>query len=117
MSGADYSPTQEEITTMTYGPRPRRAVFRDVHQERCHQDKKHGTDRDQSELEWMNVLTEEVGEAAQALNDHHFAFKAGKITYEQYLWAMNEKYRPELIQVAAVAIAAVENFDRKVKEL
>jgi NTP pyrophosphatase (non-canonical NTP hydrolase) len=45
--------------------------------------------------EWLTILGEEVGEVARAI-----------------LEKQPENYREELIQVAAVCMAAVENFDR-----
>lgn len=47
---------------------------------------------------WLAILVEEVGEVGEALND-----KAATV----------EEYREELIQVAAVAVAAVESLDRR----
>jgi NTP pyrophosphatase (non-canonical NTP hydrolase) len=65
----------------------------EVCRERVRQDERwgiqrHGPDR------WMTILVEEVGEAAQASLDRKW-----------------EAYRNELIQTAAVAIAAIECLD------
>jgi len=54
-----------------------------------------------NETMWMNILMEEVGEASRALMEA--CFRSGD-------W---NKYRDELIQVAAVALSAIENFDRQ----
>lgn len=43
---------------------------------------------------WLRILIEEVGEVAKALNEKEW-----------------EQYRTELVQVAAVAVAAVESYD------
>ena len=51
--------------------------------------------RDHVPAFWMNILMEEVGETAQAVVEHDL-----------------EKFRCELIQVAAVAINAIESLDR-----
>lgn len=52
--------------------------------------------------EWMSILTEEVGELAEAINETHFRNAAhperGGL----------EKIRHEAVQVAAVAVAIVE---------
>jgi len=48
-------------------------------------------------FKWLTILGEEYGEACRA------ALEAGNIRY---------RYRDELIQLAAVAVAAVESIDR-----
>ena len=93
---------------------PQSRIVFEILQERTRQDAKFGANRKQMELEWMNVLTEEVGEAAQALNDVWFN---NKILQKTGYKKLSKTYRQELIQVAAVAIAALEDFDRKVKAL
>jgi len=45
---------------------------------------------------WFSILAEEVGEAAQARNDGYFGH-----------------YREELVQVAAVACAMIESYDKR----
>ena len=66
-------------------------VLLDIIDERKRQDKKWGT-RKQSGLIWLTILVEEVGEVAKA-------------------WLEGEYVRPELIHVAAVVVAWVENLD------
>jgi len=56
--------------------------------------------QDHNEPDWFVILGEEVGEVARAIFECH-----GK--------ELNENYREELIQVAAVCMAALENYDRK----
>ena len=75
-------------------------VLSEVRAERDAQDKRWGwTNRD---VAWhMTVLTEEVGEFAQALHDGKFAGDTD--------W--RAKARAEAIQVAAVAVAFVEGLD------
>lgn len=75
------------------------AVLQEVHEERKSQDDKWG-EQNHSPLEWLSILTEEVGEVARGINNAHF----GGASYDNY--------REELIQVAAVAAAAVESLDR-----
>ena len=50
----------------------------------------------------MNILFEEVGEAAQALNEFYFKKEPKEL----------EHLREELVQTAAVAISIVECIDR-----
>jgi len=63
--------------------------------ERQRQDRKWG-ERNHSPLFWLAILQEEIGESAKAI-------------LEDDLLA----YRQEMIQVAAVAIAAIESIDRQ----
>ena len=51
---------------------------------------------------YMNILFEEVGEAAQALNEFYFKKEPKEL----------EHLREELVQTAAVAISIVECIDR-----
>jgi NTP pyrophosphatase (non-canonical NTP hydrolase) len=74
-------------------------VLSDVQRERERQDTKWGV-QSHHPLEWLSVLSEEVGEVAEAVNEAH---------WHDADW---EHYREELIQVAAVAVAAVEALDR-----
>ena len=53
---------------------------------------------------WLVVLGEEVGEANKAALEAHF-----QTHYPKAKWA---DYRKELIEVAAVALSAVESLDR-----
>lgn len=74
--------------------RRRRSIANAVLAENIRQDKKWGEERDLDPEIWMTILGEEFGETCQAALQH------------------DPNYRYELIQVAAVAIAAIENFDR-----
>lgn len=69
--------------------------------ERQAQDAKWGQ-QDHSPVEWISVLTEEVGEAAEHAN----------LCNWHPTTAMFANLRDELVQVAAVAIAAIESLDR-----
>lgn len=73
-------------------------VQQDVLAEIKRQDFKWGADN--HPVIWMSILTEEVGEAAQAVNDSGFS-ETG-----------SDHWRAEMIQVAAVAMQAVRYFDR-----
>ena len=68
--------------------------------ERARQIAKFGDQSDKSPVEWISVLTEEVGETAKEANDLHFA--SG---YDPERRAKFERMRTELIQSAAVCLA------------
>lgn len=69
-----------------------------VHDERDRQDEMWGPiPRMKSPHQWLAFLTEEVGEVAKAIVD-----------YDPY-----EHVREELVHVAAVAVAAIEDLDHK----
>lgn len=69
----------------------------DVARERDRQDKKWGV-QNHDDAWWYVILGEEFGEV-------------GKAIYE----GDPEAYRAELVQVAAVAVAAIESFDRRTR--
>ncbi len=69
-------------------------IREEIEAERIRQYMKWG-EQNHSPEKWMNILMEEVGEAAQAGLQKRFA-----------------DYREELVQVAAVALTAIESFDR-----
>lgn len=75
-------------------------VLEGVLKERDRQDSKWG-EQNHNPLEWLSILSEEVGEVALAINIAHF----GDVPD----WT---NYRKELLEVAAVAVAAVEALDR-----
>lgn len=69
-------------------------VLEDVLHERERQDEKWG-EQNHGRYKWLAILAEELGEAAAAA-----------------LKGETENYRKEMIQVAAVAVSAVESHDR-----
>ena len=75
-------------------------VYRDIKAERIRQVLKWGR-QDRPPLEWVSILTEEVGEVAQEANRVYFGGKGA------------DDYRAEMVQVAAVAHAAIESLDRE----
>lgn len=86
-----------------------------VKSERKRQDAKWG-EQNINVVEWIAVLTEEVGEASKEAVDYHFGngemkprLKAGDSLQKERL----RKLHTELIQVAAVAVQAVESIDRQ----
>lgn len=78
-------------------------ILQEVKAERAQQDTKWG-EQDHHPIEWLAILGEEVGEANKAALEAHFAGYARTGKYEDY--------REELVQVAAVAVAMIESFDR-----
>jgi len=72
----------------------------DVLSEMDRQDQKWGAERSNDMLVWNAILQEEAGEFAQACLHFHFG---GPHAIDM---------RKELIQVAAVALQAVEDLDR-----
>lgn len=73
-------------------------LFEEVLLERVRQDYKFGK-RTQHSMIWHTILSEETGEVAREICDSGFA------------WKPAENYRKELIEAAAVAIAAVQDYD------
>ena len=69
-----------------------------IRKERLRQFSKWGQ-QDHDEDRWMVILMEEVGECCKAIQEEDPA-----------------NYREELVQVAAVAVAAIEAFDRKFRD-
>jgi len=83
-------------------------IFEEIKKERQNQDIKWG-EQNHKPVEWMAILTEEVGEVSKEALEAHFK--------KCYWDAENLKnYREELIQVAAVAVAMVESLDRNSKK-
>ena len=75
-------------------------IFSDIVLERQRQDEKFGSNRNQHPLEWNAILGEEVGEVNTECLEYTFYEKS------------TDDLRTELIQVAAVAVAWIENLDR-----
>ena len=73
-------------------------TLQQIHQERNEQTRKWGV-QDHSPEMWLAILVEEVGEVAKEIAESHVKLFNTK------------RYRQELIQVAAVAAAAVESLD------
>ncbi len=79
-------------------------ILEAIKQERMLQDEKWG-EQNHKPIEWVAILTEEVGEVSKEALENHFS---------KYYKDTNKlaNYRKELIQVAAVAIAMIESLDR-----
>jgi NTP pyrophosphatase (non-canonical NTP hydrolase) len=70
-------------------------VIKDILIERYVQDTKYGSQpQNWKPTTWLAILSEELGEVARAIIQHD-----------------KDTYRKELIQLAAVAIAAIEDLD------
>lgn len=97
--------------------------------ERERQNQKFG-EQNYKPLEWIAILGEEFGECSKEAVEHHFEYYLKEIEYpstpftnddlKKYFAAVDEfrnkllnNYRTEMIQVAAVAIQAVESLDRQ----
>ena|SRR3990167_11355552 len=76
-----------------------KTAIQDILGERKRQDEKWG-EQNHSPIEWIAILGEEYGEACQGALRSHFG---GKTLQE---------YRKEMVEVAAVAVAAIECLDR-----
>ncbi|MEJ7901784.1 MAG: hypothetical protein WKF63_08035 [Thermomicrobiales bacterium] len=74
--------------------------------ERIRQAKLWGVQR-HSWPEWMCILTEEIGEAAQKANQLHWANGATAVQLEP----LPEGFREEFAQSAAVIVAMIEHLD------
>lgn len=80
------------------------SIFEEIKKERLAQDAKWG-EQNHKPIEWVAILTEEVGEVSKEALESHF---------KQYYRDVNQlaNYRKELIQVAAVAISMIQCLDR-----
>lgn len=88
----------------------RQAILDEVDEERERQDAKHGAP-DQIAPVRLSILMEEVGEVSREINDWWGMFDQAA-TDDGWISAdARERYRTELIQVAAVAVATVEALD------
>jgi NTP pyrophosphatase (non-canonical NTP hydrolase) len=83
-------------------------ILQEVHAERTRQIAKWGDGQSLTPLEYCAILGEEFGEVCRAVHDAHFAAQ-----YPDQIGAMPgdySQYRKELIQVAAVCVAAIQNL-------
>ena len=82
------------------------SVLIHIEAERHSQDAKWGQ-QNHSPIEWMAILSEEMGEASKEALEYHWQGKHYPKDPERL-----KRYRAELVQVAAVAVAAIESLDR-----
>lgn len=97
-------------------------VLYEIETERRNQENKWGS-QNHCPVEWLAILGEEVGEANKHGLEAHFAhnpnhwpeeYKEGgnvQVILERQKEQLM-KYRAELVQVAAVAVAMIESLDR-----
>ncbi len=78
-------------------------ILEEIAKERKRQDEKWG-EQNHSPIEWIAILTEEVGEISKEALEFHFKHKKPKKSLANY--------RKELIQTAAVTVAMLESLDR-----
>jgi|SRR3989304_3459101 len=83
-------------------------IVDDILSERNWQDAKWGI-QNHHPFSWVAILGEEYGEMCQAALKLHFSDDIPPRTAKEY--------RKELIEVAAVAFAAIENLDRNSGEI
>lgn len=95
------------------GQEPKWTVFTDVLAERHRQDDKWGQ-QNHDPITWLAILGEEVGEASQhALTARfHQVSPPGAGSAEEFRQHALGRFRAEMVQVAAVALAIVECMDR-----
>ena len=86
-------------------------IIREIISERKRQDKLWGI-QNHDPMVWLSIIGEEYGEACQAANDAFFSKKEDKIGDDKW-----SKYRIELIETAACALAAIECLDRTLEPL
>lgn len=85
-------------------------VLQDIAAERQRQDQMWGWPQGHSPLEWYSILGEEFGEVGQEVNNITF----GRHNSVAALLA-HPNYRVELVQLAAVAVAAIEEYDAETR--
>ncbi len=96
------------------------SIATEVFNERDRQDDKWGN-QEHNLVEWMAILTEEVGEASKEAVDYHFEYPPGTYAESDLANARGnllqynrlKNYRKELIQVMAVAMQMVEDLDER----
>lgn len=83
-------------------------IFQEIGTERMRQDSKRGIQNHHPE-KWLSILMKEVGSASKAaIEAYPFRVKLNKSDHRAWLG----RYRREMIQVAAVAVAAIDALDR-----
>ncbi len=82
-------------------------IYMEIANERCKQTLTWGTQRHDMPV-WCMILGEEVGEVQKAALE---CFQAEEKNKTSKAYKKMVEYRAELIQVAAVAVAAIESLD------
>lgn len=86
-------------------------IFREIKLERERQDEKWGV-QNHLPIEWVAILTEEVGEVSKEALEYHFKYTVNGSDDEAAKAEKLAKYKAELIQVAAVAVSMLECIER-----
>lgn len=81
-------------------------IVEDLLKERVRQNEKFGWNRNHQPAEWLMILGEEVGEVNEEGINYTFSHNLRTDTFETL-----KSMRAELIQVAAVAMAFIEDLD------
>jgi NTP pyrophosphatase (non-canonical NTP hydrolase) len=82
-------------------------IIEEILKERKRQDEKFG-EQNRNSLEWLAILIEEVGELSRSIVDKEIL----KFSFSRENRDLIHSYRDEMIQIAAVALNAIECFDR-----
>lgn len=83
-------------------------IVEEILQERRRQDRKWGDSSRHSNLYWLGILVEEVGEVAKDLIE-----SSSERNFFEVLDCKDESYRFELIRTAAVCLAWLEAIDQR----
>jgi len=93
-------------------------ILEEIKKERWRQNAKFG-EQNHNPVEWIAILSEEVGEASKEAVDFHFQYGLDGLRKEKRFSIMAgiqqdriQRLRKELIQVAAVAVSILESIDR-----
>ncbi|MGY2133633.1 hypothetical protein ACW9KT_15495 [Hymenobacter sp. HD11105] len=97
-------PVDEQVENMRFLHAP---IIKDILIERVRQLNKFGP-QNRPPFEWFLILSEEVGEVAKECVEMQF-------DDANHPRANPQAYRKELVEVAAVALAALQNFDQRLK--
>lgn len=76
-------------------------ILNDIKKERDRQDEKWGL-QEHHPCVWLTILSEEIGEISKEICDSGFRTED-----------LDDNYRNELIQSAAVLVAMIQNFDNE----
>lgn len=87
-------------------------ISEEVVGERLRQLDKFGDQNARSQNEWVIIEMEELGEVARAVYEINERFSKMDSTPEAEIEALLKNLREEWVQVAAVAMAAIESFDK-----
>ena len=84
-------------------------VFAQIKAERANQIAKWGDGQNLTPMEYVPILGEEFGEICRSVHDAYFAAQYPQIAAVPGDYS---QYRKELIQLATVCVAAIQNLDK-----